>query len=486
MTLAQLSLVTVCTGCVAEQPTSDSRENATSATPPNIIYILADDMGYGDLGSYGQRKTKTPNLDALAHQGMRFTQHYAGSTVCGPSRASLLTGLHTGHSPIRGNPAWTNSGTPVDLKPQDITIAEMLKDNGYKTAVIGKWGLSEAKEDNNAHLPAMPNQQGFDYFYGLKAHLDAHHYYWHRLFENNQPFVLEDNDYLNNEGVYIHDLFTDKALEYVAQQDAEQPFFLYLSYTIPHLALTVPEDSKQQYLDLGWPKREMDTQGHYRNDAEGNTTYAGMISRMDDDIGKLMQTLEQHGLANNTLVIFSSDNGHEYDRGFFDSNGALKGRKRDLYEGGIRVPFIARWPGKIAANSESDHVSAMWDMMSTFCDFAGAKQCPKNDGISMANTLLGDGKQLQHDYLYWEFNEREGPLQAIRHGDWKLVKRYNKPLELYNLAKDIGETNNIAKQHPDIVTQLAKQIEASRTPHPEFTLKKLPNPWKKKNKNNKS
>jgi len=486
-----LSFITVLIACNSSIVSPDgqaelnsAKVNETSTNPPNIIYILADDLGYGDIGSFGQTKTRTPHLDKLAQEGIRFTQHYAGSTVCGPSRASLLTGLHSGHSPVRGNPVWTNSGNPVDLKPEDITIAEMLKDNGYKTAAIGKWGMSESKEDNGQHLPSMPNQQGFDYFYGLKGHLDAHYYYWDRLFENNQPVVLKGNDYMNNEGVYIHDLFTDKALEYVGKQSSEQPFFLYLSYTIPHLALTVPEDSKQQYLDLGWPKRAMNTEGHYRNDPEGNTTYAGMISRMDKDIGRLMDVLKQQGLDENTLVIFTSDNGHEYDKDFFDSNGPLKGKKRDLYEGGIRVPFIAKWPSKIAQKTQSEHISAFWDMMPTFCDLAGANNCPETDGISMVKALVGDESQEKHDHLYWEFNERQGPLQAVRKDNWKLVKRYNKAVELYDLSNDISESTNLALKHSNVVKNLSEKMTGARTYHHEFTLKKLPNPYKKKNNSN--
>lgn len=481
-----LSLVSLLAACnPASNPAKGVQETElepvvqknTADARPNIIYIIADDMGYGDVGVYGQEKINTPNIDKLAHDGMRFTQHYAGATVCGPSRASLLTGLHGGHSPIRGNPGWTNSGVAVDLKPEDITIAEMLKSTGYKTAAIGKWGLSETKDEND--LSAMPLQQGFDYFYGLKGHLAAHHYYWHRLFENNTPFELKDNDYMNNKGIYTHDLFTSKAIDYVKQQSPEQPFFLYLAYTIPHLALTVPNDSKQQYLDLGWPKRAMDTQGHYRNDEEGNTTYAGMVSRMDRDIGNLLETLKKQGLDDNTLIIFTSDNGHEYDKEFFNSNGPLKGSKRDLYEGGIRIPFIAKWPGKIKANTTSDHISAFWDMMPTFCDLSGVNKCPTTDGISISNTLLGKSEQEEHEYLYWEFNESEGPLQALRNDNWKLVKRYKKSIELYDLSKDIGESNDLAASYPDVVKELSAKMDSARTYHPEFTLKKLVSPWKK-------
>ena len=468
---------------VVKERSPQSKHKVNVNSRPNIIYIMADDMGYGDLGVYGQEKINTPNIDKLATDGIRFTQHYAGATVCGPSRASLLTGLHGGHSPIRGNPGWTNSGGVVDLKSDDITIAEMLKLSGYKTAAIGKWGLSETKETGEGDwLSAMPLQQGFDYFFGLKGHGAAHHYYWHRLFENNTPFELTGNDHMNNEGVYTHDLFTEKAIEYVQKQNEEQPFFLYLAYTIPHLALTVPEESKQQYLDLGWPKRMMNTQGHYRNDPEGNSTYAGMVSRMDRDIGQLLAALRLQGLDENTLVIFTSDNGHEYDKEFFNSNGPLRGSKRDLYEGGIRIPFIAKWPGKIKANTTSNHISAFWDMMPTFCELSQAKQCPVTDGVSMTKSLLGDETQEKHEYLYWEFNESKGPLQALRKDDWKWIKKHNKQPELYNLSDDIGETVNLAKQKLELVAQLSTIVESARTYHPEFTLKKLPSPYQKKSK----
>ena len=452
---------------------------------PNIILIVADDLGYGDIEPYGQQYTKTPTLNVLAKEGIKFTQHYAGSTVCGPSRASLLTGLHSGHSSIRGNPKWTDSGKPVDLSKQDTTFATMLQNNGYRTAVVGKWGMAEEVPTN---LDAMPNAQGFDYFFGYKTHLAAHHYYWPTLFENNNEYPLVGNDYLKNKGQYTHDLFTTKALDYIKQSNADkqQPFFLYLAYTIPHLALTVPEDAKSQYKNLGWPKRKLNTDGHYRNDAEGNVTYAAMISRMDRDIGKVMNALKEQGIDDNTLVIFTSDNGHEYDNGFFNSNGPLRGKKRDLYEGGIRVPFIARWPDKIKAGTTSEHASAFWDYFATLCDLSMDKKsqaCANTDGISFVNALTGQQEQAKHNYLYWEFNEKEGPLQALRKDDWKLVKKYPNKFELYNLGKDIGEHHNLLTQMPEKFNELKALLENARSPHPEFSLKKLANPWKKKSKN---
>ncbi|WP_133408143.1 arylsulfatase [Parashewanella tropica] len=467
--MAALLLSGTSCATVSEQQT----EKTAETQKPNIIYILADDMGYGDLGSYGQTKIKTPNLDQMASEGIRFTQHYAGSTVCGPSRASLLTGLHSGNSPVRGNPTWTDNRKPYDLQDSDITLGEMLKTAGYQTAVIGKWGMTEDRTFPEDKInPSMPNQQGFDYFFGFKYHRDAHYYYWDKLWENNSPYWLKENDYMNNKGVYTHDLFTNKAIDYIKQSDKTKPFFLYLAYTIPHLPMTVPDDSKAQYKDLGWPKRKMNTEGHYRNDKEGNVTYAGMVSRMDRDIGSLLKLLKQQGLDDNTLVIFASDNGHHYDNGFFDSNGPFRGKKRDLYEGGIRVPFIAKWANKIKPNTESDHISAMWDMMPTFCELSGA-DCPKTDGVSLVPTLIKNRKQAQHDFLYWEFNERQGPIQAVRHQNWKLVRFYEKPAELYDLSKDAGELNNVATTYPNVVKKITKMMDGARSPHPQFSLKPL-------------
>jgi arylsulfatase A-like enzyme len=440
---------------------------------PNIILIVADDLGYGDLGSYGQTKTRTPVLDELAEEGLRFTDFYAGSTVCAPSRASLLTGLHSGHSPVRENPRWTRSGRPVDFSAEDTLFSEVLQDAGYATAVIGKWGMAEDRTiEDIAANPAMPLQQGFDYFFGYRHHGDAHHYYWPTLYQNNETFMIEGNDYKTNTGQYTHDLFTDKALQYIEGQDGNRPFLLYLAYTIPHLAVTVPEDSKEQYRDLGWPKRRMGTGGHYRNDPEGHTAFAGMISRMDRDIGRIRALLEKKGIAKDTLILFTSDNGHEYDKGFFDSNGPLRGKKRDLYEGGIRVPTIAWWPGSVPAGAVTSHAGAFWDVMPTLCELTRARECPEGDGISFLPTLVGKQKdQKRHDYLYWEFNEKKGPIQALRSGDWKLVRFLGKPAELYDLAADIGETHNIAEEHPDVVERLTALMNSARSEHPEFPLK---------------
>ncbi|MFD2727632.1 arylsulfatase [Hyunsoonleella rubra] len=433
---------------------------------PNIIFILADDLGYGDVGFNGQQKIKMPNIDKLAKNGMVFTNHYTGSTVCGPSRAVLMTGKHTGHSTVRGNPRWTASGTPVDINAEDITVAEELKRAGYTTGIIGKWGLAENLADG------LPNKQGFDYFYGFNQHSPAHHYYPKTIFENGNELTLEGNDPQTKQGQYIHYLINEKATQFI-DKNYKEPFFLYLAYTIPHFELTIHEKEKEQYKSLGWPKRKM-TPGGYYHDAEGHTTYAAMVSTMDKDIGKLMKQLEDLGVTENTLVIFASDNGHEYDdlkNEFFNSNGDFKGHKRDLYEGGIHTPFVAYWPNKIKAGSTTNHLSAFWDFLPTACDLAGITPTDEIDGISYAPTLLGNENQQQkHNYLYWEFNERQGPIQAVRQNNWKAVKFDKKPVELYNLSNDTGEQNNIAEQHPEKAKELLYFINNSRTEHPEFPL----------------
>ncbi|SFD60515.1 Arylsulfatase A [Algibacter lectus] len=443
-------------------------ETIKSAAKPNIIFIMADDLGYGDIGPYGQTKIKTPNLDELAAQGMVFTNHYAGSTVCMPSRASLLTGYDQGHASVRGNPVWTESGTPVNLKRNEITVATELKKAGYKTAVIGKWGLSEGVDKEN-----MPSEHGFDYFLGYKEHRHAHHYYWDTLYRNSEAFILKDNNFALKQGKYTHDVFVNEALSYV-ENEKENPLFLYLALTIPHLELTVPEESKKPYQNLGWPERKMNTKGHYKNDKEGNTTYAGMVSRMDRDLGKLFDKLKELGIEDNTIIFFTSDNGPEYEKKdrFFNSNGDLKGGKRDLYEGGIRIPFIAKYPGKIPAGSTSTHVSAFWDFLPTVCEFVGVR--PTNidiNGISFAPELLGNSKaQQKHDYLYWEFNEKQGPIQAIRQNNWKLVWKLEGSPELYNLSTDIGETKNLALEEAEKLNEMLALLKTARTEHAEFPL----------------
>ena len=451
---------------------SKSNRTAIVQKKPNIIFILADDLGYADVGFNGQTKIQTPAIDQLAKEGMVFTNHYAGSTVCGPSRGSLLTGLTTGHSTIRGNPGWTTSGKVVDLEKDDITVGEELKRAGYRTAVIGKWGLAAKNPD------ALPARQGFDYFYGFADHAKAHHYYPDKIWINDKEETISGNKTMEKKGKYSHDEFTKEALQYI-RNNKDNPFFLYLAYTIPHFELTVPEDSKEPYKNLGWPVREMKSnKGRgYQHDKDGHLAYAGMVSRMDRDISRIMNLLKELNLDEETVVIFTSDNGPEYDNledEFFNSNGSLRGKKRDLYEGGIRVPFVIRWPGKIKAGSTSDHISAFWDFLPTACELAGIQPTGNTDGISYLPTLLGNKpQQKEHAYLYWEFNEKEGPIQAIRKGNWKAVKFLEKPMEIYNLASDPGEEKNIASSRPDLVKEFIDIISNARTYSEEFQLKKL-------------
>jgi len=427
--------------------------------PPNIIFILADDLGYGDLGCYGQERIKTPNIDRMAAEGMRFTQHYSGSTVCAPSRCALMTGLHTGHGTVRDNDGGYGAGP---LKPTDITVAEVLKKAGYATALIGKWDL--AGPDGTA----IPNLHGFDYSFGYQHSSRAHNHYPEFLWRNAQKVMLEGNQ--GGQGTqYSHDMFTREALTYI-ERKRNRPFFLYLAYTIPHAELTVPEDSLKPYLGkfpeepykkkASWQWRP----GSYCPQENPKATFAGMISRMDRDVGRLLTKLEECGLDRDTLVIFASDNGAHKEGGanpnFFESSGPLRGIKRDLYEGGIRVPFIARWPGKIEPGSTTDHVSAFWDFLPTCAELAGTGAPEGIDGLSMVPTLLGQPRrQEEHEFLYWEYKEK----QAVRMGDWKAVRLRGEDggLELYDLKSDIAEKHDLAKRHPEITARIENIMELS-------------------------
>ena len=440
-----------------------------SIDKPNIIYILADDLGYGDLGCYGQQQIQTPNLDRIAAEGLRFTDHYAGSTVCAPSRCSLMTGFHSGHSLIRGN-------ATVPLRPQDTTLAAILKSAGYRTACIGKWGLGEAESSG------IPNQQGFDYFYGYLNQIKAHNYYPEFLWRNtdkiylNNTVVVAERGYAEGIGGasserndYSHDRFTGEALKFIASQ-SESPFFLYLAFTIPHAnnehwildrhGLEVPDYGI--YEDKDWPEAQ---KGH-----------AAMISRMDNDIGALMAKLKELGLDENTVVFFSSDNGPHREGGndpeFNDSNGPLRGIKRDLYEGGIRVPFIARWPNVIS-HGVSNHISAFWDMVPTVAELAGADIPDDIDGLSLVPELLERSyEQKKHDYLYWEFHEGQASHQAIRKGNWKGIRHDPRgALELYDLETDPGETTDLAESQSQIVKELEALLSQARSPSKVWDLK---------------
>ena len=428
----------------------------------NIVFILADDLGIGDVGCYGQDKILTPNIDMMAENGMLFTQHYSGAAVSAPSRCSFLTGLHTGHSQVRGLPGFTASGQPVDMRPKDITIAQVLQKAGYHTAIIGKWGMAEAG------MEAMPTRKGFDYFFGYKTHGDAHHYYPEYLWRNEEQVFYPDNDTENTTGEYSNDIFTQEAIAYIENHASGEPFFLYLPYCLPHYEITVPEDSKAQYRDLGWEERKL-SRGHYRNDPEGNVSYAGMVSRLDRYVGQIIEVLREKGIEKNTLVIFSSDNGKEYDNGFFNSNMGLRGQKRDLYEGGLRAPLVVYCPGTIPAGIKSSHLSAFWDFYPTFAEIAGVKVSGV-DGLSMLPTMTGKGKQKEHRYLYWETNMKQGPIQAVRYGKWKAVKFLGKPIELYDLTQDPAETSDIASAHPEIVAEIETILSSARVEHPEYPM----------------
>ncbi len=443
----------------------------TAADRPNIVFILADDLGYGDVGFNGQQHIHTPRLDQMAREGMIFSQFYSGSSVCMPARGTLMTGYHLGQGRIRGNPRWTATGVPVDMDPaKDVTVAQELKRAGYRTAIFGKWGLEETGDGSG-----LPRRLGFDEFYGIVYHADAHHNYPPFLWRDEEKVFFPENDWENSTGAYSHDVIFAETQAWLAQQQSEEPFFLYYAPTLPHAEFNVPEDSQEQYRNRGWPVREMNRR-YYKNDPDGNPAYAGMVSRLDRDIGRLLDQLRDQGLAENTLVIFTSDNGPEFERRdrFFNSNGPLRGGKRDLYEGGIRVPTVAWWPGTITPNSATDHVAAFWDFLPTATELAGVQ--PTHDdlnGISFAPTLVGqDGRQAQHEVLYWEFNEGAGPLQAVRFGDWKAVKHFEEPLELYDLSADLGESQNVANDFPEIRAQAKEHLEQSRTFSEAFPLTK--------------
>ena len=475
---------------------------------PNIIFILCDDMGYGDLGCYGQPFIRTPHIDAMASEGMRFTQAYAGSPVSAPSRASFMTGQHTGHCEVRGNKEyWGNSPIimygnnkeysvvgqhPYD--PDHVILPEIMKDNGYTTGMFGKWaGGYEGS-------CSTPDKRGIDEYYGYICQFQAHLYYPNFLNRYSKALgdtgvvriVMDENIKYPMYGPeyqkrlqYSADMIHEKAMEWLDQQDTKQPFFGIFTYTLPHAELVQPEDSI-----LNEYKAKFDPDKVYKG-SEGSrynaiththAQFAAMITRLDYYVGEVLKKLKEKGLDENTLVIFSSDNGPHEEGGadptFFGRDGKLRGLKRQCHEGGIRIPFIARWPGHVPAGKVNDHICAFYDLMPTFCDVAGIKNYEKKyrnkekevdyfDGISFAPTLLGKKKQKQHDFLYWEFNETN--QIAVRMDDWKLIVKKGKPF-LYNLKTDIHEDNDVALQHPDIVEKLKKVIFEQRIPNPYFSV----------------
>ena len=472
---------------ISSWPTGELRaEQKSDPNRPNLIYILADDLGYGELGSYGQKKIQTPHLDDLARRGMKFTQHYSGSAVCACSRCVVLTGKHTGHAYIRSNHEVGGWGPDepegqLPLIDEEITIAELLKDRGYQTAAIGKWGLGGPGSSGH------PCYQGFDKFYGYLCQRVAHNYYPTHLWNNHDVDVL-GNPYFNAHqkidsvpkdaeqwkqytgSVYATDKMIDHALQFI-EENEDRPFFLYYATPIPHVAIQVPADSLKPYLGQ-FEEQPYLGQKSYLPHPTPRAAYAGMISRMDRNIGRLIAKIHELELDDNTLIIFSSDNGPTFNGGsdsqFFESAGPLRGLKVSLHEGGIRVPMIACWPGKIEADTTTDLISGFQDILPTITELGGAQTPEDVDGVSLVPTLFNRGKQVQHDHLYWELRNQ----QSVRAGDWKLYRSANKKgdikTELYNLQTDLGEANNLAESEPEQLKKMLDIARSARVPSKEF------------------
>ena len=452
--------------------------NEQNHLQPNIIFILADDLGYGDVGVYGQQNFETPNLDRLAHGGMKFLQHYSGSTVCAPSRSALMTGQHTGHTFIRGN---SERGFTLDkegqypLAPEEITIAEVLKKGGYATGAFGKWGLGYPGSEGD------PTKQGFDEFFGYNCQRVAHNYYPTHLWDNLTKTPLKGNDG-KTKTVYAPLIIHEKALSFI-EKNKGRPFFMYYPSVIPHAELAAPEKYMEKYRGKFMPEKEYIKKGNsspnskvnpesinnynvggYNSQKESHAAFAAMVSLLDEQVGQIIDKVDDLGIAENTLIIFSSDNGPHLEGGadpdYFGSNGPLRGYKRDLYEGGIRVPTLAYWPSQITPNSKSDHISAFWDFFPTAIEIAGLDyNSSKIDGISFLPELKGKD-QKKHPYLYWEFLEKGG-RQAVRMNQWKAVrmnmsKNPDSPIELYNVHQDIGEQENLAVQYPEVLKEISR------------------------------
>ncbi len=489
LTVLKGSLLFGCGSMDGEQDTSNPFEQRDK--PPNIIWIMADDLGYGDLGSYGQEVIRTPRLDQMADEGIKFTQFYSGHTVCAPARSSLMTGQHTGNTPIRGNRSATTDER-VPLAPHHTTVAEVLQQAGYTTGQIGKWGLGEPG------TTGIPNLQGFDHFLGFLNQRRAHIYYPEWIWQNEYRLILTGNrDVLQKfpeMDVYPHDpqVEPERRMEHYTEdvylEEAErfirayrdEPFFLYLPIQIPHAELIVPDEHLEEYLDEDGNSifdevfYSDDEHDRYIGTDKPFATYAAMVTYMDRNVGILLDLLEELGIDENTLVLFTSDNGPHaeggYDPEYFNSGGDLRGMKRDLYEGGIRVPMIAWMPGTVPAGRVSHQVWAMWDFMPTAAELARTEPPQNIDGISMVNALL-DQPQQDAEYLYWEWFTGNQSLQAVRIGDWKAVRLDSDlPTELYDLSTDIGEENDIADQHPDVVAQTEELFRTARTDNPHYPL----------------
>jgi len=452
--------------------TSNNDVKGIEVCKTNIIYILADDAGYGDLSCYGQTKFSTPNLDKLAAKGMRFTQHYSGSTVCAPSRSSLMTGQHTGHTPVRGNKEHKPEGQ-FPMPSSCITIAEVLKEAGYVTGAFGKWGLGYP------HSEGDPNMQGFDEFYGYNCQRMAHRYYPSHIWHNQEKEEMKGNDW-NKTVTYAQDEIQKAVLRFI-ENNKDTNFFAYVPFIIPHAELIAPDDSIFAKFDGMYEEtafkgskgadygKEMEI-GKYCSQAKPKATFAAMMYRMDVYVGQIINLLKELGIEKNTVVMFASDNGPHQEGGadpdFFNSNGGLRGYKRDLYEGGIRSPFIVCWPGKVKAGSLSDHISAFWDVLPTCAEIAGVDVPDGVDGISMLPEFIGKA-QPKHEYLYWEFHEKGGRI-AVRMDNWKgVVYNVSKPklrtFQLFDLSQDLSEQNDVSSAHPDIVNRMKEIMQKART-----------------------
>ena len=453
----------------------------------NIVFIMADDLGYGDLGSYGQQKIRTPYLDQMAREGMRFTQFYAGSPVCAPSRCVLMTGKHGGHAFIRDNKEVQPEGQ-LPIPSSEVTIAEILKAQGYTTGAFGKWGLGFVGTEGD------PIKQGFDLFYGYNCQREAHNFYPDHLWRNDKRVVLEGNERGLTGKQYSHDLIEAEALKFI-RENRDKPFFAYVPFTIPHLALQVPEDSLAEYVGK-WDDPPYDGKNGYLPHPHPRAAYAAMVTRMDRSVGRILALLKELQLDDNTLVVFTSDNGGAFgnvtkeseflpgrmggtDYVFFGSTGNSRAFKGSIYEGGIRTPFIARWPGKIKSGSTSNLPAVFYDVMVTLADVAEASPPKESDGVSLLPTLTGKGKQAKREFLLWDFGGYGGQ-QAVRLGDWKGLRRNlhqgNMKLELYNLATDPSEQNDLAAKHPEIVQRIEKILAQQHRPSAEFPINILDNP----------
>lgn len=438
---------------VAASAMSPISTRAVGTAPrPNIIFIMADDLGYGDLGCYGQQLIRTPNMDRLALEGIRFTQAYAGGPVCTPSRSVLMTGLHNGHTPARDNIPHYHTY----LKDEDVTTAEVLKKAGYLCGGFGKWSLGDAGTVGRA------TNQGFDTWFGYLNQDHAHYYYTEYLDDNEGRLELPGNT--ESQKVYSHNLIAERALQFIEESRGE-PFFLYAAFTLPHFSATSEDGDR-----FAVPSTEPYSNKPWNDQSK---KYASMVHMLDRDVGRILDLIDSLGLTEDTLIIFSSDNGgHDVIWDKFDTNGPLRGHKRDLTEGGIRVPFIARWPEKITPGTTSEEIIAFQDMMPTFAELAGVNSPEDIDGISVVPALFGRKLPHPHKYLYWDYGHcRDRYDQAVRLGKWKGIREgQGNPIQLYDLSQDIGEEHDLARSHPDIVSQIQQIMEEAVVPSPRYPI----------------